>query len=293
MKRIDRTGHRFGRLKAIKFIGVNKRHNTPNYGKTFWKFKCDCGKEKVLPISSSLMKNKVKSCGCLRKEKEDHSGKQFGRWTVLKFSHRASDGHTQYWLAKCSCGTQKPVKIQSMKKGTSKSCGCYAIESVRRRKPRLTHGLSRTSFESRYYCLRRRCTNKKDKSYKRYGGRGIKCEWKTFEEFKNDMYESYTEYTKKYASTKRKDVQIDRIDNDGNYCKENCRWATAKEQARNRRSNKYFTVKNQTMLVQDWAEQIGIHRATIYKRFKLGWSIEKALTQPGRIKNKRKQPCSS
>lgn len=85
----------------------------------------------------------------------------------------------------------------------------------------------------RFRGIKNRCQNKNQKDYHYYGGRGIKCEWKTYQDFKNDMYESYLEHKKIYG---KNNTSLDRIDNNGNYCKENCRWATLKEQYKNKRN---------------------------------------------------------
>lgn len=124
-----------------------------------------------------------------------------------------------------------------------------------------------------------RCTNPNDKRYKNYGGRGITvCKrWRnSFEKFLEDMGEPPT-----------KEHSIDRINNNGNYCKSNCRWVTRKEQNRNKRNNRLITYKGKTQCLIEWAEEYNINYDTLWCRiYKYGWPIEKALTTP--VKKRRK-----
>ena len=103
--------------------------------------------------------------------------------------------------------------------------------------PNYQHGFNSRKNVSCFYicwrCILARCNNKNNKAYKHYGGRGIKCEWKTFIEFRDDIYESYKEHLELFG---KKNTTIDRIDVDGNYCKSNCRWATLLQQRNNRRT---------------------------------------------------------
>ncbi|MCY1042702.1 hypothetical protein OV208_15360 [Corallococcus sp. bb12-1] len=115
-----------------------------------------------------------------------------------------------------------------------------------------------------------RCTNSNYPGFDKYGGRGITvCErWTSFENFLADMGERPTGMT------------LDRIDNNGSYAPGNCRWATLKQQSRNKRSSRNVTIDGVTLTVAGWCERLGVKRATVYDRLKLGWSIERALTIP-------------
>lgn len=143
-------------------------------------------------------------------------------------------------------------------------------------KRRIKHGLSRTKFYKTWIGIQSRCYNSKKDSYKYAGAKGIKCLWKSFEEFRDDMYDSYLKHRKKYSS---RDTTIDRIDNNGHYCKENCRWATQKQQSRNKCNLRKITFNGKTQCAVDWENELGLYRNAIYNRLNVyGWSLEKTLT---------------
>lgn len=148
-------------------------------------------------------------------------------------------------------------------------------------KRRGKHGFARSSGKDRFYRIyrgiRARCNNAKEKCYRNYGGRGIKNEWASFGDFRNDMHDSYLAHVKAHGE---ENTQIDRIDNDGNYSKKNCRWVTPKEQYGNMRRSLLVTYKGKTQCVGDWANEYGLKHATLKGRLEWGWTIEDALTKP-------------
>lgn len=167
----------------------------------------------------------------------------------------------------CLCGESIITRVDGVKTGKTKSCGCLAYKAA------LTHGKSNTAEYRSWGCMIHRCTNKNNDYYANYGGRGITVcsEWRhSFEQFYADMGE------------KPEGTSIDRIDNDKGYSKENCRWATWSEQNRNRRDNNNITYNGRTQCIAAWAEELNLKRRTICKRIKLGWSIKKTLTTPVR-----------
>ena len=124
-----------------------------------------------------------------------------------------------------------------------------------------------------FWEIKKRCYNKNSKFYKNYGGRGIVVEWENAEAFYQDMKNSYIE-----------GLEVDRIDNDGNYSKQNCRWATRKQQANNRRTNKVIEYMGETKTLAQWIEFLGLKSSTVRQRlYVYGWDIEKCFTFKGGV----------
>lgn len=215
-------------------------------------------------------------------------GDVYGRLTVLSESSRETPSKgrrriRKFCVCRCECGKEKEIDRDHLRTGHTKSCGCLHTESVK--KTMTTHGatVSRRKGEyNRAYGIwggiTDRCTNVNNHAYKDYGGRGITvCDrWRSFENFFADMGNPPAGMT------------IDRADNDKGYCKENCRWASRKEQGRNRRSTVLLTHNGRTMCMKAWAEEMGMCGSAIRHRLNIGWSVEKALTAPNRYGTSRK-----
>jgi len=208
---------------------------------------------------------------------KDLIGKKFGRLTVIEFSHvDKKDDYRTYWKCQCFCGKILIVRSPSLNQGLTKSCGCLHSERARiqQKKMCFRHGMSGTRLHIIWRGIRQRCHNKNSPAFPSYGGKGITVctRWKKFENFLKDMGQPPSS---KYS--------IDRIDNEGDYSKKNCRWATAKEQANNRRSCHVIEYENKRMNLKQWAKEKKIPYKTLHNRLgKLGWSIEEALNKPMR-----------
>lgn len=201
---------------------------------------------------------------------EDLTGRKFDRLTVVEFSGKTKQRKIQ-WKCLCECGNETIVTADRLRSGGTKSCGCLRKEKFHH----TTHGKRNTRIYRIWRNMLNRCGCKSHTEYHRYGERGITVcdEWKDFVIFYNwAMSHGY-----------RDDLSIDRIDVNGNYCPENCHWATTKEQTRNTRRNRILEYKGKSQCVADWEAETGIHRSLIRQRIDiLGWSVEKALSTPVR-----------
>ena len=140
------------------------------------------------------------------------------------------------------------------------------------------HGMKGTRFYNIWKGIKVRCYNKNRMYYKNYGGRGIEVciEWKnSFIDFYNDMYSDYIIHCKKYGE---KNTTIDRKDNNGNYCKQNCRWATQQEQMENSRMARKIIFNKKVYTLSALARKYNMYSSTLYKRLNRGMKIEEALS---------------
>jgi len=179
-------------------------------------------------------------------------GKRFGRWTVVSRYPIKSKNGSICWNCVCLCGQKRIIRSSSLKSSATKSCGCLKVDKVKVQNK--THGLSESKEYSIWKAMRMRCNNPDHPSYKNYGGRGIKvCKrWnKSFSAFISDIG--------KRPSPKH---TIERINNDGNYCPENCCWATRDRQSRNSRQTHLITYAEKTQCITDWAKEWNINRNT-------------------------------
>lgn len=199
--------------------------------------------------------------------------KRFGRLLVIK-RETSLNGRTR-WLCKCDCGKECVVRSSSLKSGNTKSCGCYRTENAKK----LYSGVRQK--DKRLYAvwngIKQRCFNKNNRSYHNYGGRGISMD----SEWANN-YESF--YNWAIRSGYKKGMEIDRIDNNGNYCESNCRFVDKETQANNKRNVLLYTIDGVTKSLPQWCREYDMDYYLVRQRvYKLGWSINDALTIPKRV----------
>lgn len=219
----------------------------------------------------------------------DMTGQRFGRLVVIKrsknyISPRGSKKVS--WLFKCDCGKNVVVYSSHLKNGNTQSCGCYHDEKLKKRITK--HGLRHNRIYFIWGAIKSRCYNTKNIGYKNYGGRGIKVcdEWL-------DCEKGSTNFIKwSLENGYKENLTIDRIDVNGDYCPENCRWVTMKEQSNNRRNNHYITIKGQTKTLSMWFEIYKISRTQFYWRINHGMSEVEAITVPNLNKPKQTKECT-
>lgn len=184
---------------------------------------------------------------------------------LSEFRKKDKRGNSEIWAnCLCECGNKKDIRRKDVLNGSTKSCGCISRKIVTERN--FKHGLSKNRIYSIWQNMNSRCYNPKNNCYHSYGGRGISvCEsWRSFENFLNDM------------GIPEKGLELDRINVNGNYCKENCRWITHKEQSYNRRTNVRYNYNGQYLTVQEISKISGIKRSTISNwKNKIKWSTER------------------
>lgn len=206
----------------------------------------------------------------------DLSGQKFGRLLVVSFSGRRE--RCTLWLCKCDCGNTTIVSTSALKSGNTKSCGCLHREYMIERNQKMAkHGAKTIDHErDRLYdiwiSMRKRCNLPSSDAYKYYGGRGIKV----CEEWDKD-YIPFRDWA--LSNGYQKNLSIDRIDTNGNYCPENCRWVTAKTQANNRTNNRVIEYNGEARTIAEWSRITGLSYRIIQYRLDAGWEVQRIFEQ--------------
>ena len=207
----------------------------------------------------------------------DMAGERFGRLVVLRLSGERDGSGDVTWECICDCGTSKNVSRDRLRQGKTASCGCLSLDTTRAKGRRnRTHGQSQKSVEGSGYKswlgMRARCNNPTDRVYRLYGGRGIKvcARWDDYSVFMEDM------------GPRPAGHSIDRIDVNGDYCPENCRWADQKTQSQNTRKNVNVTVGDATYCASEWSRRLGLTAGGVHQRAKKrgGDYIEAIVSHP-------------
>lgn len=200
--------------------------------------------------------------------KTDLSGERFERLTAIE---RVVKNGRGYYKCICDCGNEILARVDGLKSGRIKSCGCYSIDRAKSGDNRRTHGKHGTRLYRIWQAMHARCYITTSAGYKNYGKRGIVI----CPEWVNDFQAFYDwAVLNGYADN----LTIDRIDVNGNYEPNNCRWATYAEQASNKRSTRHITYNNEIHTIAEWAQIVGIDERIIRWRLGNNWTIERALT---------------
>lgn len=193
----------------------------------------------------------------------DRTGDRYGKLKVLGLSEWKPRGQSR-WLCLCDCGKSTVVSGSNLIGGQVRSCGCLPRGRIKVVAPKRAKAIWKGMIQ--------RCTMPKHRSWKHYGGRGISVcpAWlASFRFFWADMHEGYAD-----------DLQLDRIDSDGDYVKHNCRWTDSMGQGQHRRNNLNLEHDDKMQHLSEWARELGVSRQALHHRFKAGWSTEEILTLP-------------
>lgn len=196
----------------------------------------------------------------------DIKGMRFGKIVVIQYVGNAK------WECVCDCGNKIIIDGHSLRRGATKSCGCYKAERIGNFARK--HGQKQSRLYQIWSDIKKRCNNPNCKCYNRYGGRGIHVcpEWE-------NHFENFEQWAN--ANGYSDILTIDRIDNNADYTPQNCRWVNRKEQAKNRNTSIMITHNGKTQTLTDWCIELNMKYSTVYSRiYRDGWDIEEALTTP-------------
>ena len=209
-------------------------------------------------------------------KKRDLAGMKFERLTVIDEAEPIKGSHGENltrWNCVCDCGTKKVVRASELIRHRTLSCGCLGKEH---RAMKITkHGLSNKRVYHIYLGMLDRCYDSNSEMYKNYGGRGIKVcqEW-----LGNEGATNFANWA--YSNGYNDELTIDRINVNGNYTPDNCRWVDNIVQQNNKTNNRYITINGETKTTKEWSRFVGIGYSTIKQRIYNGWSPEKAIMTP-------------
>lgn len=253
------VGRQFNNWLVISFSHKDKKRN-------YWICECQCEKKTRRIIDTyPLVHNIRKSCGCL--PRTNITGQVFHKWKVLKYSHTTNKS---YWECQCECGNVNIKRIDQLTTGISKDCGCGKKFKMQGVVPSAVEGEMQSRIASIWYGMHHRCQNPLHRNYDLYGGRGITIcsNWYDYDNFK--------EWAK--SSGYKNNLELDRIDNDGNYEPSNCRWVTRKQQCNNTSRTVYIKMDGADYTLIELSKLTGLSRDLLYSRYRKGLSIEKIIS---------------
>lgn len=265
------VGKKFGKLTVIELAPKTKNRST------LWRCICECGNEKIAR-NKNLIEGITTDCGCVS-GKGYKQGQKIARLTLLK-EIPACRGRS--WECLCDCGNKLTVKESLIRNGSVKSCGCLATEykSI----GNVLHNLCNTRINKIYQGMKNRCYLKKHRSYKNYGGRGITVcdEWLGKDGIVNFYKWAISSgYKEEKLPNGRNKWTLDRIDNNGNYEPNNCRWATALQQQNNTRHNRILEYKGEKLTLSEISRKYNIDVSTLHHRLKkYNLDVEKSIEEP-------------
>lgn len=206
----------------------------------------------------------------------DLAGQRFGKLVVIG---RVPNVMPRRFACTCDCGKACESTAGHLRSGNITSCGCKKYESQYdgvQKDPNIITKVRPIGYDT-WVGIKQRCHNPRNPRYKDYGARGIiVCDrWRGEDGFKNFLEDMGPRPGPKYS--------LDREKVDGNYCKDNCRWATDLEQGQNTRRNKNITWKGRTMCITAWERELGFNFGIIHSRLKMGWSVEKSFLTPPQV----------
>jgi hypothetical protein len=253
------------KIGDIIVLELSKEKLDTNGTTRLWKCQCKCGNilyKSARHLNEANNKNKKLNCGC--ENYVNLAGKKFGDLTVIKQIKDKNKG--KMWLCKCKCGDIFYRHTTYIHK--------FPYKCIREIKDNTAY---RHNIKNTFWQMKQRCTNPNDPSYKNYGGRGITI----CDDWLNDT-DLFVDWA--IENGYKKGLTIDRIDNNGNYCPENCRWVDMYVQANNKRDNILVTYNDKTKSLRAWCRELQLPYRKTHKRYVMyGWSIERCFAEKERI----------